>query len=235
MENRLFRYLMARLRHEAWHRSIQVTIDAGFIQEEDKFVEGFKVRFFHSCTAVPEAGLRKLESLLGGFNANQNKCVAAPELDELELLDSQAWSGSWIEPDVGTKKLTGYRPGSHGRDDQTGNMSTIVKRSRIAAGIRTVRPKRFRPSPHSYCRAIAESCRCRNDPSGYRDDRKVRSPIHSAYRNAFRTRTHCERFRRRRRIRAKFHVAAETRDFRATLGRDFRWNHNRQARPVRVP
>lgn len=129
MENRQFHYLMARLRHEAWRRSIQVTIDAGFIQEEDKCIEGFTVRVFHSCTAIPEVQMRKFESLISRFNANQNKCVAIPESDYLESTASQAWSGPWMEPDTGTKKLTGYRPGSQGRDAQTANMSTIVRPS----------------------------------------------------------------------------------------------------------
>ena len=73
--------------------------------------------------------MRKFESLLSRFDANQNKCTATPECDDLESLDSRAWSGTWMEPDVGTKKLTGYRPGTHWRDEPTANMSTIVKQN----------------------------------------------------------------------------------------------------------
>ena len=87
------------------------------------------MRIFHSCTAIPEVQMRKFESLISRFNANQNKSVAPPDIDDGETPDGQAWSGTWMEPDTGSKKLTGYRPGSQGRDAQTANMSTIVRPS----------------------------------------------------------------------------------------------------------
>ncbi len=129
METRLFRYVMARLRHEAWHRSIRVAIDAGFMEDEEKFVEGFKARVFHSRTAIPEGQTRKFESLLRRLDANQNKSLATSRSDDDELLDGEVWSGRWEEPDIGSRKLTGYRPGSQSRSTPNADMSTIVKRS----------------------------------------------------------------------------------------------------------
>ncbi|MBZ9656913.1 AAA family ATPase [Phyllobacterium lublinensis] len=125
----MFRYLIARLRHEAWRRSIRVAVDAGFVGEVERSVEGFTTRMFHSCTAIPDGRMRNFESILRRLNVNRNKSTATAGFDDDELPDGEAWSGRWEEPDPGSRKLTGYRPGSKSPRDDTADMSTVVKRN----------------------------------------------------------------------------------------------------------
>ena len=128
METRMFRYLLARLRHEAWRRSIRVAIDAGFVDEKEKSIDDSAMRIYHSRSAIPDSRMRNFKSLLCHLNVNRNKAIATGKFDDDELPEDDAWSGRWEEPDPGSRKLTGYRPGSQSPRDQTAAMSTISRR-----------------------------------------------------------------------------------------------------------
>lgn len=123
MDNRTLRFLKSRLRHEAWRRSIRVLVEAEYVEEEERFVNGFKTRAFHPRTAVPETRMRHLDKILTRLDPKPE--TSAKDLDFDHGVDDHVFWGRWAEADSGTNKLTGYRRGAESARQPEDKMRTI--------------------------------------------------------------------------------------------------------------
>lgn len=115
MHSRTLRFLKSRLRHEAWRRSIRVLVESEFIEEEDRFMDGYKIRVFHPRTAIPETRLRHFDRILTRLDPKPEISAKELDFDHRASENDDVFSGRWAEVDSGTNKLTGYRRGAESK------------------------------------------------------------------------------------------------------------------------